>query len=599
MKRTFNRRQKFVLRTISGGHCENCGIPIDNTFHADHVVPWSRGGETTLSNGQALCPPCNLKKGNKMEPLIIEGLTDRRAQVECIGAMAAAFNRGEKDFLAELCVGAGKTNIGLAMIRWTLQRKVGSKAFVIVPSDNIRDGWMADAKKFGLNFSENFDTRAVQEIFHGGFGERIDGIVISYQTLAGNADLLQQIVSRVKGDNIVVFDEVHHQAEGLAWGEAAKAAFANATYRIGLSGTPYRHDVAPIPWVEYDAEGAEGDGPGVAKAHYSYRFKDGIKDKIVAAVFFRWIGGQVNVLEEGTDVPVVLDFDDEAINQSANPVVMNNRLRGAVDVRCPILMDDKDGLVAQVVDALIEVRQKHKDAGAAIVCDGMGQLKAIKAKLEKQGYKVLYTTANEASHDKTVVEFNNGNGDVLLSINQLSEGVTIKRLRVLGFATVMTTQLFFTQVAGRLVRLVDGIPYHDQHCIFIAPKDPRFVAYAEEFQDPDLDVEQRRMAERKTSKTCPSCGAEVSLRASECDHCGHEFPEVPKSQKRENQIDGIAYLDGFTGMGKTYTQEEVQEALEAFDKVASDDFWWQDLTSEQKAFLYFTARRNTATNTTI
>jgi 5-methylcytosine-specific restriction endonuclease McrA len=43
--------------------CKLCG---SRTYlHADHVIPESKGGETTLENLQTLCRRCNSKKGNK------------------------------------------------------------------------------------------------------------------------------------------------------------------------------------------------------------------------------------------------------------------------------------------------------------------------------------------------------------------------------------------------------------------------------------------------------------------------------------------------------------------------------------------------------
>ena len=33
-------------------------------LHVDHIVPWSKGGETTLDNLQTLCSKCNLGKSD-------------------------------------------------------------------------------------------------------------------------------------------------------------------------------------------------------------------------------------------------------------------------------------------------------------------------------------------------------------------------------------------------------------------------------------------------------------------------------------------------------------------------------------------------------
>lgn len=44
--------------------CQYCGSKNDLTF--DHLVPRSKGGQTTWDNVLAACSPCNLKKGNKL-----------------------------------------------------------------------------------------------------------------------------------------------------------------------------------------------------------------------------------------------------------------------------------------------------------------------------------------------------------------------------------------------------------------------------------------------------------------------------------------------------------------------------------------------------
>jgi hypothetical protein len=46
--------------------CVFCKTPLTvSTAHMDHILPFSKGGATTLDNLQPLCAPCNLAKGNR------------------------------------------------------------------------------------------------------------------------------------------------------------------------------------------------------------------------------------------------------------------------------------------------------------------------------------------------------------------------------------------------------------------------------------------------------------------------------------------------------------------------------------------------------
>ena len=47
-----------------GGKCVYCGS--NENLHLDHIIPFSKGGDTSIENLQLLCQKCNLEKSNKI-----------------------------------------------------------------------------------------------------------------------------------------------------------------------------------------------------------------------------------------------------------------------------------------------------------------------------------------------------------------------------------------------------------------------------------------------------------------------------------------------------------------------------------------------------
>ena len=71
--RLFTEQQRYRLWENQGGVCPVTGKTIPeseindhNLWHADHIVPYSKGGQTTLDNGQLICKTANLVKGDKL-----------------------------------------------------------------------------------------------------------------------------------------------------------------------------------------------------------------------------------------------------------------------------------------------------------------------------------------------------------------------------------------------------------------------------------------------------------------------------------------------------------------------------------------------------
>lgn len=68
--RIFTPEQRLAIFRKDHGHCQvklACdGVKLTwGEWHADHIVPYSKGGKTIVANGQAACPACNLLKSDK------------------------------------------------------------------------------------------------------------------------------------------------------------------------------------------------------------------------------------------------------------------------------------------------------------------------------------------------------------------------------------------------------------------------------------------------------------------------------------------------------------------------------------------------------
>jgi hypothetical protein len=49
----------------SDGRCFYCGVEVGSFWHAEHMIPRSRGGGYTKENIVVSCPKCNMRKNNR------------------------------------------------------------------------------------------------------------------------------------------------------------------------------------------------------------------------------------------------------------------------------------------------------------------------------------------------------------------------------------------------------------------------------------------------------------------------------------------------------------------------------------------------------
>lgn len=63
---SFSALQIKKMLIDQGCKCIYCKIDISKNYHADHIIPVSKGGNSFIENIQLLCPTCNLRKRAKM-----------------------------------------------------------------------------------------------------------------------------------------------------------------------------------------------------------------------------------------------------------------------------------------------------------------------------------------------------------------------------------------------------------------------------------------------------------------------------------------------------------------------------------------------------
>jgi superfamily II DNA or RNA helicase len=295
------------------------------------------------------------------------------------------------------------------------------------------------------------------------------GIVTSYQQVATSAQLLRTL-SR---DAFVVFDELHHAADDRAWGDAVRDAFEGSRRRLALSGTPFRSDTRAIPFVRYDGDEAVPD--------FEYGYGDALADgRVVRPVYFPATNGQMEWQAPDGSVHSAT-FDDRLDPQRAS-----QRLRTALSLEGEWLPT----VLRAAHERLTRVRAEQPNAGGLVIATDQEHARGIAAILKARlGVGARVVTSDDPQASAGIAAFAAGTEPWLVAVRMVSEGVDIPRLRVGVFATTTTTELFFRQAVGRLVRWTRGVPR--QRAWLYIPDDPRLRTHAAGV------AEQRRHSLRK------------------------------------------------------------------------------------------------------
>lgn len=338
-----------------------------------------------------------------------------------------------RDFLAAATPGAGKTTFGLRIAAELIADRTVAAITVVTPTEHLKYQWAEAAARAGISLDPEFRNTS------GATSSAYQGTVLTYAQVAAHPVLHRARTEARR--TLVILDEVHHAGDAKSWGEAVRDSFEPATRRLALTGTPFRSDDNPIPFVTY-----EPDGEGVlhSKADHSYGYSDALRDGVVRPVVFLAYSGQASwrtsAGEEFTarlGEPLTAEQTARAWRTALDPAgEWISSVLGAADTRLSQL---RSGGVP--------------DAGGLLIATDQTTARAYAALLTRlTGVPPVLVLSDEKGASARIASFGASNERWLVAVRMVSEGVDVPRLAVGVYATSASTPLFFAQAVGRFVR---------------------------------------------------------------------------------------------------------------------------------------------------
>jgi len=393
-------------------------------------------------------------------------------------------DRAPRDFLAVATPGAGKTTFALSVAAELLGRRQVDRLIIVAPTEHLKLQWAEAAAKAGIPIDPTYSAGK------GKISSDYVGVAVTYAGVGVNPLALRIRTERFK--TLVILDEIHHAGDALSWGEGVREAFEPAARRLALTGTPFRSDVNPIPFVTY-APGPDGVPRSVAD--YTYGYAEALADHVVRPVLFLAYSGEMQWRTRAGDEvaaslgePLTKDLTAQALRTALDPA----------GSWMPAVLQAAD-------KRLSEVRRHVPDAGGMVIAADQDSARAY-AKLVKTitGESATIVLSDEKSASKRIAEFSSSDSRWLVAVRMVSEGVDVPRLAVGVYATTTSTPLFFAQAVGRFVR---ARARGEIASVFL-PSVPRLLGFASE-----LELQRDHVLGRKVSDDGDIFAAEDDLLA--------------------------------------------------------------------------------------
>ena len=347
-------------------------------------------------------------------------------------ALAAYLGSGQRDFLAVATPGAGKTTYALRIATELLDRGIIRAVTVVAPTEHLKHQWADAAGRVGIQLNPAFSNSSALQ------SHEYDGVALTYAAVASKPQLHRRRTQETP--TLVILDEIHHGGDARSWGDGIREAFDGATRRLSLTGTPFRSDTTPIPFVRYEMG---EDGILRSASDYSYGYAAALRDGVVRPVLFLAYGGAMRWRTKA---------GDEVAARLGEPLTKDQTAqawRTALDPRGEWV----PSVLAAADKRLSEVRRHVPDAGGLVIASNQTSARAYGRLLRGiTGQDPTVVLSDDAGASAGIESFAAGTSRWMVAVRMVSEGVDVPRLCVGVYATSTSTPLFFAQAVGRFVR---------------------------------------------------------------------------------------------------------------------------------------------------
>lgn len=347
-------------------------------------------------------------------------------------ALERYFATEPKDFLAAATPGAGKTTFALRLAAELRARRTVEQIVVVAPTEHLKVQWADAAARAGIRLDPRFKNSDKRT------GRHFHGMVVTYAQVAMRPGLHREITESKR--TLVILDEVHHGGDALSWGDAIREAYGPAERRLSLTGTPFRSDTAPIPFVEY---APNAKGIRISQTDYNYGYGRALTDGVVRPVLFMVYAGSMRWRTKAGDEMDARLGDDNA------PDVTQAAWRTALEPTGEWI----PAVLRSANTRLSEVREHIPDAGGLVIATDQSVARDYAKILHAiTGEAPTVVLSDEAEASGRIEAFAKSDSRWMVAVRMVSEGVDVPRLAVGVYATSASTPLFFAQAIGRFVR---------------------------------------------------------------------------------------------------------------------------------------------------